>query len=408
MYGLYTLLSVVLVLWVIWLIAKNYRLKKQKTRIAHEFDDTSFILENLNDGLIELDTDLTIMRVNKTTENILGVEATEIVKRRIERNKTSTDLDKMLADILLPPDSVTKVQLRNPDTLGGTVYTHDVKISFPEERKVRIFTIPKTDRKTKRLIGYVKIVRDVSIEDVVEKHKSDIVSIVSHQLLTPLTGVKWILDGILAGDMSVFSDKQITDLRKGLSANESMIELVNDLLDITKVEQSKFNYMFKKADIVAFLIETIGDIKSKADAKSITLVPRYHAEKELVVFDHDRLKIALTNLIDNAINYSPAGKEVSIGTELKGPTIEISVTDRGIGIPDKDKEHLFSKFYRANNAKEIRQDGTGLGLYLAKHVAEDHGGEIRVLSKEGEGSTFILVLPTRGQPPPKESSDTPA
>jgi len=387
----YTLITLVLIATTLSLAIKNRRLRRAREHVSNQFDETTLILESLRDGLIETDSQIVATRVNRAAENILGIEASQIVNRPIDPEKQSTEVDQTLAKVLYPPKDA------KPET-GEQYYSYDIFLTRPKEMKLRIFTIPKTNPHSKILTGYIKIIRDVTIETVVEKHKSDLVSIVSHQLLTPLTGIKWIFKSLLDGDAGTLNPKQAEIIKKGMQAGESTISLVSDILDVTKVEQARFAYKMIPHDIVPFIREILNSRKEKANVKNINIQEQLGISGKDVVFDKERMSIALGNILDNAIDYSPVGGAVAVALQTDGNNMNISVSDKGIGIPATDQERLYSKFYRAENAKRVRTSGTGLGLYLAKHIVDDHGGSVRVNSREGEGSTFTIVLPIVGLP----------
>jgi signal transduction histidine kinase len=319
------------------------------------------------------------VRINHAVEIMLGVEASTIVNRNVELGVSSTPIDKTLASIIYSPK--------------GSGESYDVFLPAPHNLKLRIFTIPKNNPRTKVQTGYIKILRDVTIETVVEQHKNDLISIVSHQLLTPLTGMKWIFKSLVAGDMGPLAPKQEDILKKGSEANEGMIDLVTDILDTAKVEQARFTYKIELSNIVATCHEVVVSRQEKAVTRSVTMVESYAIMEKVLKYDAERMNIALSNIIDNALDYSQKGSkiEVKIAPLLDGVTI--SIADHGIGIPEKAMARIFSKFYRAENAKRVRTSGTGLGLYLTKHIIEDHGGKIDINSKEGEGTTITVTLP---------------
>lgn len=383
--GLYTLITIVLILAIIALATRLAGLKKTSREVSHQFDEAALIVESLRDGLIECDTQMIPTRINHAAEELLGLEASSIINRAIDKSSTS-EADKLLAKILFAPKEATD----SKDSYD--VLTPSAKYKNVEE-KLRIFTIPKTDPHTKQVVGYIKIIRDVTIENIVEMHKSDLVSIVSHQLLTPLTGVKWILKSMLGGDAGPLLPAQKDMLEKGVGANESMIELVTDILDVTKVEQSKFAYKMAKYDLVAFVKSCIDSRLEKAKTRKVRLDLTNSLTAQEATFDKERLGIALGNLLDNAIDYSPIGATVGVAITADSTSVKISISDHGIGIPPEEAARLFTKFYRAENAKRVRASGTGLGLYLAKHIVEDHGGKVSVTSKVNEGSTFTVLLP---------------
>lgn len=386
---MYTLITLILLVIIGGLLVRNHRVKRARAEIEHEFADTSGILDSLNDGLIECDASMVPIRINRAAENLLGIDASMVVNRAIDKNNLKSDLERLLARILFVPESAIRS--------GGGSYNHDLLLpavpADKEERKLRIFTFPKTSDKGGALIGYIKIVRDVSIELAIVNHKNDVVYIVSHQLLTPLTGVKWILKSILDGDGGIVSIKQGEMLRKGVIASEQMVDLVTDILDVAKVEQASFSYKKLPHDIVTFTQTAVTGRAEKAKLRSITIKSESNLQNKIVIFDQERLGLALGNIIDNALDYSPVGTTVMVRLEGNANVTNIIVTDHGIGIPQSDRGKIFAKFYRAENAKHVRTGGTGLGLYLAKNIIEAHGGTIAYSSKENEGSTFTISLP---------------
>ena len=380
---------------IVALAVRNRRLRAHVRQLAHEFDETSVILESLNDGLIECDRDMVIVRMNHPAEKLLGIEAARVVNRNLSDTASQSPDEKILSYVLHPPKEVV---------VGGPQsYSYDVYLDGKDVSKLRIYTIPKTDPKSKMLLGYVKIVRDVTIETLVETHKKDLVSIVSHQLLTPLTGTKWILKSVLEGDAGILTPKQSDMIKKGLTANEQMVDLVTDILDVSKVEQAKFAYKFEPVDIGAFVAKLVVDHQEKAGSRQISLEQKIQTNGKLITLDKERLAIAIANVVDNAIDYSPTGSSIMVRAEATSTGANISVTDHGIGVAPGEQAKLFVKFYRAENAKRVRTSGTGLGLYLAKHIVEAHGGSISCASKEGEGSTFTINLPDKPMDKPGKS-----
>jgi len=381
----YTLITLLLIIGIVSLAVRNRRLHTHVKQLAHEFDETSVILESLNDGLIECDRDMVIVRMNHPAEKLIGVEAASVVNRRLNDNVAQTPGEKVLSQVLHPPKDAATNRTQS--------FNYDMYTDGDEPKKLRVYTIPKTDPSSKTLLGYIKIVRDVSIETLIETHKNDLVSIVSHQLLTPLTGIKWILKSVLDGDAGAVTPKQNEMLRKGIGANEQMVGLVADILDVSKVEQAKFAYKFEPVDIGAFVTKLVTDNQEKAGVKQIHIEQSIQTSGKLITLDKERAGIAISNVIGNAIDYSPAGSSITVSARATDTGVAIDVKDRGIGVPPGEQDKLFVKFYRAENAKRVRTTGTGLGLYLAKHIINAHGGSVTYTSKEGEGATFTINLP---------------
>lgn len=237
-----------------------------------------------------------------------------------------------------------------------------------------------------------------------DRLKSDFVSVAAHQLRTPLSGVKWVLKLLLDGDLGPTTDYQKRMLERGIEANEKMIQLVNDLLNVSRIENGKFGYKFEKNDFAKFLKTLIdnADLPSKDRNIDVRLDVRGEAVTEFF-FDPEKLLIALQNIVDNALKYTLPGGTVTVAVEKQGDYVEIKVTDTGVGIPKADLPKLFSKFFRAANVIHLQTDGSGLGLFITKNIIVRHGGQIWVDSVEGKGTTITVVLPLKEELLPKEA-----
>jgi len=258
----------------------------------------------------------------------------------------------------------------------------------------------------------VKLKEQQERELLMAQLRTEFTSITAHQLRTPLSLTKWTLRMVLDGDLGALSSEQQDFLEKSYSANERMIHLVNDLLDVSRVEEGRFGFDFKKHDLVDLVEELVDSHKQDAIRRKIDLsfvVPQLPSPK-MVVMDPDRLHMAISNLLDNAIRYTDPGGQVRVSVEEKLSSgagekdfVQVSVKDNGVGIPEKQKHRVFTKFFRADNVIKKQVGGTGLGLYLTKNIIEKHGGKIWFSSEGGsasggeskinKGTTFYFTLP---------------
>ncbi len=225
--------------------------------------------------------------------------------------------------------------------------------------------------------------------------KDEFISMASHQLRTPLTTIKGYLSMMLEGDAGKLTKDQKQFVDYAFGASERMVNLISDLLNVSRLSAGRFLIQTKPTDIIAMASDEVRQLQSHATAKNIELrLEAPTTSLPLVELDENKTRQVVMNFIDNAIYYTQAG---SVIVQLKrvGDNIRLEVRDSGIGVPDEAKKKLFSKFYRAENAQGVRPDGTGLGLYLAKRVVEDQGGTIIFSSTEGKGSTFGFELPIK-------------
>lgn len=225
--------------------------------------------------------------------------------------------------------------------------------------------------------------------------KSDFISVAAHQLRTPLSGVKWVLKLLLDGDLGAVNNEQKEMLNRGYETNEKMIQLVNDLLNASRIENAKFGYDLKKGDFKKLLSVLIENTELTSKQRNVEVQFVNHAgDIPYFSFDAEKLLIALQNVVDNALKYTLSGGKVSITVERRGDYIEVKVSDTGVGVPKEELPKLFSKFFRASNVIHLETDGSGLGLFIVKSIIARHGGSIKVDSIEGKGTTVIIMIPT--------------
>lgn len=225
--------------------------------------------------------------------------------------------------------------------------------------------------------------------------KTDMVSIMSHQARTSLSGLKWIIKMFLDGDLGKLSPEQENLMKKALDSNERAIKNLTDILDTNKTENIvEREYIFEKVNICELLEETIFDFSGEAHAKGIEVIflRPDHVLKPMRA-DKEKLRVILQNLVENAIKYSdPHGKVFITAKELE-TKIQVSIKDTGTGISPEGKARIFEKFYRDTEAEKREITGTGIGLYTVKKIIDKSEGEIWFESNTGEGTIFYFTLP---------------
>lgn len=230
--------------------------------------------------------------------------------------------------------------------------------------------------------------RDVEVSRV----KSDFISTAAHQLRTPLTGIRWALEAL---EKEPLTEEQKLLIKSAVDKSHDLVGIVGTLLDISSIESGKYKYRFLPNDIELVVTEVATDFLPLAERSGVilTYVPVGNLPK--VNIDRERIKWVLNNLIENAIRYTPSGGSVQISTESVMGRVMVKIRDTGIGIRDEDRNNIFERFYRAGNAVAKENQGNGLGLYIARTIAQDHRGELSFNgNQEGPGTTFILALPS--------------
>ncbi|MBI1984943.1 MAG: HAMP domain-containing histidine kinase [Candidatus Wildermuthbacteria bacterium] len=231
-------------------------------------------------------------------------------------------------------------------------------------------------------------------EEEVEKLKTEFVSLAAHQLRTPLSQVKWTIQLLGDQDLGKLTKEQQEIIKKMGVSNEKMIQLVNDLLNVARIEEGRYLFQPSDVQLEEVVSEVVQSYKEVAERKKIQLVSELPPERlKKITADKEKIQLAVQNLIDNALRYTKEKGVVSVRVLSNGREAEVSVQDNGIGIPEDQKQRVFERFFRARNAKMVETQGTGLGLYLAKNIMEAHGGRMWFESEESKGTTFHLSVP---------------
>jgi signal transduction histidine kinase len=230
-----------------------------------------------------------------------------------------------------------------------------------------------------------------------DKSKDEFISMASHQLRTPLTAVKGYLSMVLEGDIGEISKEQRQVLEQAFDSSQRMVYLIGDFLNVSRIQTGKFMLEVTPVDLAQLIPEEVEQLIETASRRQIQI--KYESDSELprVPADENKLRQVMMNFMDNAIYYSRANSVINVRLYKDGSDIVFKVIDTGIGVPKSEQPHLFTKFYRATNARQQRPDGTGIGLYMAKKVIVAHGGSIIFETKEGVGSTFGFRLPLKNK-----------
>jgi signal transduction histidine kinase len=251
-----------------------------------------------------------------------------------------------------------------------------------------------------KVIGTIKIFRDITDEREIDKAKTEFVSLASHQLRTPLSAVNWYAEMLLAGDAGEMNEKQKKYLNEVYRSNQRMVELVNALLDVSSLELGTFMIEPKSTDICKLAKDVIGEQKAEITAKKLSFSFLCKKRKVCMLVDPKHLRMVMQNILSNAVKYTPEGGKIifSISPADK-KNILLKVSDTGYGIPKHQQDKIFTKLFRADNVRDKDTNGTGLGLYIVKSIVENSGGKVWFKSsgEEGnKGTVFYVTLPLEG------------
>jgi two-component system phosphate regulon sensor histidine kinase PhoR len=232
----------------------------------------------------------------------------------------------------------------------------------------------------------------------IDRAKSEFVTLASHQLKTPLSSIRWLVEGLASGAAGALTPTQQKYLDGIQRSTQHMIAMINELLNVSRIELDKIATRIEEIDVTALAKDVIAEQQHDADAKAITLTLKSATDLPRIFADKNALRMIFQNLVSNAIKYTPQGGSVTCElseTGAKNQSVFFSVTDTGIGIPADEQDRVFEKLHRARNAQALVADGTGLGLYIVKTIIEKAGGGISFESKEGRGTTFSVTIPMR-------------
>ncbi len=241
---------------------------------------------------------------------------------------------------------------------------------------------------------FVATQRDITQQKEVDQMKTDFISLVSHQMRTPMTSMRWNLEMLEGGDLGLMNPEQTKVIKQVSEANARMIKLISTLLNISRIESGRLIVEPIELDMAEYISTLAKNCQSNVRGQEIeTDLP---SEACKVMVDPMLLRQILNNFMNNASKYSPVDKKITIQLRDKGESYQLSVIDRGYGIPAADQRKIFGKFFRGSNVRQYEADGTGMGLYIGSMIAKLLGGKIGFESRENEGSRFFVILPKKG------------
>ena len=376
----------------------------ERDKIANELKDsvarTRAILDTVIDGIVTIDEKGAVESFNPAAMRIFGFSPDEVIGQNVkmlmpEPYKSGHDgyLDNYITT------GTAKIIGVGREVVGqrkdGSTFPMELAVDAMEVEGRRMFT---------------GIVRDITDRKQAEQMKRDFVSTVSHELRTPLTSIKGSLGLIKAGVTGEMPKNLMRMLEIAYNNSDRLVRLINDILDIEKIEAGKMDFKMAPMDLETFLKESIEANKGFGEEHGVRFELVSEQQKAIVNADRDRLMQVLGNLLSNAAKFSPEGASVEISLAIRDGGCRVSVTDSGPGIQEEFRGRIFSKFSQADSSDTRAKGGTGLGLNITKAIVERHGGTIGFDTEVDRGTTFYFVLPhlqedDRAPVPPDDSGD---
>jgi len=338
------------------------------------------VIENMSNSIILVDHSKRIVLVNQATERILGYQKKELLGKSHIEAARHTEMSGSIEECFKTGRNIIK----------------ELTLYYPDKKNVQANFAPMRNEKKQEVIGVVVILVDITEVKTVEKMRRDFVANVSHELKTPITSISGFTETLLDG---AYEDKQtlIEFLEIIQSESNRLLRVVNDLLDLTKIEEKNIELKkerFLLKPIIDFIISTL---QHKINIKNLN-VTNHVADNFWIEADKGKLSQIIINIMDNAIINTPEKGDIIISSALNNnKDFFISIRDSGIGIAKADQKRIFERFYRVDKSRSRENGGTGLGLSIVKHLTEAHQGTIDVVSDLGKGSTFILTIPQNNE-----------
>lgn len=389
-------------------IKKAYSdLKAQRERSEMEKHKVSTIISSFSDPIIMVDNSWNISFFNPSAQKIFGFkegDKKKKVKKKDSRYFSFSDFEDIInvpfrsriiekkgkilvEEVVIPSDTPEDTTRNTPYKAGRVKYNRGDTV-------YKVTTIPVCDEQNV-CFGHMKIFYDLTREKIVDELKSEFISIAAHQLRTPLTAIKWAIRMVLTEKPGSLDKEQEELLNQGYKSNERVIKLVNDMLNVSRIEEGRFGYSFGKHDINEVVEMVVDNLNNRIEEKGIKFDLQKPKKIPKIYMDKEKMELVLQNLLENAIKFTPEKGKVSLVIKAGKEDLTIKVKDNGVGIPRQNQDKLFTKFFRAENVVQMETQGTGLGLFITKNIVDKHNGDIECDSEEGKGTEFTVTLPMK-------------
>jgi len=369
-------------------------LSGEKAKVETASAKEEAVLMSIGDGLLATDEEGHITLINTAAEKMLGRTMGEVLGKvffeviPVEGEKgESIPVERRPMSMALISRTTTSTT-----TTGGYAYCYvrKDKTKFP----VAITVTPVI--LSGKLIGTIEVFRDITREKEIDKAKGEFVSLASHQLRTPTTAISWYSEMLLAGEIGDLNEKQKEYLQEINHGNRRMIDIVNTLLSVSRMELGTFTVQQESVDIVAIAEDVLKELQIQIDEKELEVEKDYGSGISPIESDQKLIRMIFQNLLSNAISYTSRKGKIYLEIKKMAQCVHFRVKDNGCGIPQSVQSEIYTKFFRADNVRVLKPDGIGLGLYITKSIVEALGGTIEFKSKEGEGTIFSVNIPSRG------------
>lgn len=362
----------------------------QATKIEEKIAIYEAMIASTADGLTVTDREGRILFMNPAAAKMLKIDSQKVVGADYTLIAKAADKNGLAIE---PNRRPLKTVLKTGQSFTNSTANYYIRsddTKFPAAITTSAIILKN------QIIGAIITFRDITHEKEVDRIKTEFLSLASHQLRTPLSAIRWFLEMLLAGDVGQLNQEQMEFLQNIDQSTSRMIQLVNDLLNITRIESGRIIIEPSPTHLGKLIKEVLSELRPKFESKKQKIIVSIHPDLSAINIDPNLTRAVYLNLINNAIKYTPAGGEVTVMVSRKGTEIISQITDTGYGIPTGEQKRIFEKFFRGSNIVKKETEGTGLGLYLVKSIIESSHGRIWFKSQENKGTTFWFTLPASG------------
>jgi len=359
--------------------------EKSLRDIATEKSKIKTIINCMGDGVLVCDLDSCIVLSNPAASRMLKAPETCLLGNYLNQCHLPQDLSHTIEESLKTKD------------MSYASVSQELSVGEPGEIFLRAHTAPVRNDLGETM-GSVTVLQDISHLKELDKMKSEFIAMVTHELRAPIAVVEQQLTVILSKMAGELTEKQEQLLSRAKERTKGLLNLIKDLLDLSKIEAGKLVQYKEPLSLQEVIQKTVDLMRIEAENKKIDLQFSFPPKISLIHADRNSVEGIFTNLISNAIKYTPEGGKVRIDLDEEGGFVKAHVSDTGIGIKKEDLPRIFDKFYRVKTKETSQIVGTGLGLSIVKSIVDAHLGSITVKSREGEGTTFAVSFPKESNP----------